>query len=258
MILTAALLFLMVLMLWGIGRLRGDLLTRGPVKLALFPALIFDGLARTLSCLATATPVVGLSPWRDGAPFLVEGECSLQRLGVPLTTALRLGVLLLGFSGAVLWLAEETSVIPDPGSLQQSYELGSGHLFDRLLSAPVDLLATGVISWLMVAWLGAMVLAAGLRGRDSVVALLLGSGVYGGLEVAHWLGLRFGTFTNGWFLRRFYEAEAGRSLILLLLVEVAVLALLSAMHLIPMLVQKIRPGAENQHSDSPDRVVPHF
>ncbi len=95
MILIAALLLSMVLMLWGIGHLRGDLLTRGPVKLALSPALIFDGLARTLSCLATATPVIGLSPWRDGAPFLIEGQCTLQRLGVPLTTALPPPVLLL-------------------------------------------------------------------------------------------------------------------------------------------------------------------
>jgi hypothetical protein len=68
MILLAALLFSLVLMLWGIGHLRGDLLTRGPVKLVLFPGLILDGLARTLSCLATATPVVGLSH-RDAGGF---------------------------------------------------------------------------------------------------------------------------------------------------------------------------------------------
>lgn len=258
MILIAVLLLSAVLMLWGIGHLRGDLLTRRPVKLAMFPALIFDGLARTLSCLATATPVVGLSPWRDGAPFLVEGQCTLQRLGVPLTTALRLSVLLFGFSAAVLWLPEATSTIPDPGSLQQSYQLGSGHLAARVLSAPVELLATGVTTCLLVAWLGAMVLAAGLRGRDTAAAVLLGAILFAGLELAAKLGLRFGTFTNGWFLSRFYEVEAGRSLILLLLVEVAVLLVLSAMHLIPMLVQKIRPGAEKDSSSGPDRLVHHF
>ena len=103
-----------------------------------------------------------------------------------------------------------------------------------------------------------MVLAAGLRGRDTAAAVLLGATLFGSLEVAAWLGLRFGTFTNGWFLSRFYEAEAGRSLILLMLVEVAVLLVLSAMHLIPMLVQKIRPGAEKDSSSAPDRLVPHF
>ena len=169
-----------------------------------------------------------------------------------------LSVLLLGFSAAVLWLPEATSTIPDPGLLQQSYQLGSGHLAARVLSAPVELLATGVTTWLMVAWLGAMVLAAGLRGRDPAAAVLLGATLFAGLELAARLGLRFGTFTNGWFLSRFYEVEAGRSLILLLLVEVAVLLVLSAMHLIPMLVQKIRPGAEKDSSSRPDRLVPHF
>jgi len=52
--------------------------------------------------------------------------------------------------------------------------------------------------------------------------------------------------------------EAGRSPILLLLVEAAVLLVLCAMHLIPMLVQKMRPGAENDSSSEPDRLVHHL
>ena len=92
MFLMAFLLILLIVMLHGVGRLRGDLLTRGAVKASLFPGLLPDSLARTFACLATATPVVGLSPWRDGAPFLIEGECPLKRIGVPLATVFRLGV----------------------------------------------------------------------------------------------------------------------------------------------------------------------
>jgi hypothetical protein len=258
MILLAALLFSLVLMLWGIGHLRGDLLTRGPVKLVLFPGLILDGLARTLSCLATATPVVGLSPWRDGTPFLIEGECTLQRLGVPLTTAFRLGALYLGFSVVVLWMPEAMQLVPDPAFLGRSLEHSIGAFSTALLSAPFELLATGLVTWCLLAWLAVTVLAAGLRPRECGVAMLMGTAIVGVMEAAQWLGLRFGAFTNGWFLRRFYEAEAGRALVLMALVAAAVLATLTTMHLIPMLVQKIRPRPELIPEDSEDHIISHF
>ncbi len=258
MILTAVLLALLILMLWGVGRLRGDLLTRGPVKLALFPGLIFDAMARTLSCLATATPVMGISPWKDETPFLVESECSLKRIGVPLTTVLRVGVLFVAFSSTVFYLPEMMSVVPAPGSLQQSLEFSVSAFGGKLLSAPIDLLSSGMATWGILAWLGAMVLAAGLSGRESLAALGLVALLAGALEGAHWLGLRFGTFTNGWFLRRFYEDEAGRSLVLLVLVTSAVLALLATMHLVPMLVAKIRPRPSQDYDQEADQLVSPF
>ena len=117
MFLMAFLLILLIVMLHGVGRLRGDLLTRGTVKASLFPGLLPDSLARTFACLATATPVVGLSPWRDGTPLLIEGECPLKRIGVPLATVLRLGVLFCGFITVILMFPVAAQTVPDPDTL---------------------------------------------------------------------------------------------------------------------------------------------
>ena len=100
-----------------------------------------------------------------------------------------------------------------------------------------------------------MVLAAGLRADETLSALLVGGGFIGVLEGAHWLGLRFGVFTNGWFLQRFYEADAGRALVMLVMVAIAMVVLLAAMHGIPMLMQKIRPRPEGWHEGNLDRAL---
>ena len=242
MLLMAFLLILLIVMLHGVGRLRGDLLTRGTVKASLFPGLLPDSLARTFACLATATPVVGLSPWRDGAPFLIEGECPLKRIGVPLATVFRLGVLFGGFITVILMFPVAAQTVPDPDTLWRAFESGDGKLTSTLLSAPFS-------------WLAAMVLAAGLRADETLSALLVGGGFVGVLEGAHWLGLRFGVFSNGWFLQRFYEADAGRALVMLVMVTIAMVVLLAAMHGIPMLMQKIRPRPEGWHEGNLDRTL---
>lgn len=255
MLLMAFLLILLIVLLHGVGRLRGDLLTRGTVKASLFPGLLPDSLARTFACLATATPVVGLSPWRDGAPFLIEGECPLKRIGVPLATVFRLGVLFCGFITVILMFPVAAQTVPDPDTLWRAFESGDGKLTSTLLSAPFSWLATGFYAWWTLALLAAMVLAAGLRADETLSALLVGGGFVGVLEGAHWLGLRFGVFSNGWFLQRFYEADAGRALVMLVMVTIAMVVLLAAMHGIPMLMQKIRPRPEGWHEGNLDRTL---
>lgn len=246
MFLMVFLLLLLLLTLHGIGHLRGDLLQRGPVKLALSVGLLPDSVARTFACLATATPVVGLSPWREGTPFLIVGECTLKRIGVPLATLFRLAVLFSAFVAMVLLMPATAAVVPDPQSLSKALETSVGTLFGMLAAVPYSWLASGLVAWLALAFLAAMVLAAGLRARETVSALLLGAGSLGLLEGARWLGLQFGAFSNGWFLQRFYEADAGRALVLLLLVGGAVMAFLALLHLVPMALQKIRPAAQKE------------
>ena len=255
MILMAILLLLLVVTLYGVGRLRGDLLTRGPVKLALSPGLLPDSLARTFACLATATPIVGLSPWRDGTPFLIEGECPVNRIGVPLATLFRLLVLFSAFIAVVLLLPAAAATVPDPETLSHAYEKGIGTLITTVLVAPFSWLGTGLISWWTLAWLGAMVMAAGLRPGETASAFLVSGGVIALLEGAHWLGLQFGVFSNGWFLQRFYEADAGRALVFLVLVSVMTLTVLAAMHWIPMLIQRLRPRPIQWDDQKQDRFV---
>ncbi|MEC9476284.1 MAG: hypothetical protein VX764_04525 [Planctomycetota bacterium] len=255
MILMAILLLLLLVTLYGVGRLRGDLLTRGPVKLALSPGLLPDSLARTLACLATATPIIRLSPWRDDTPFLVEGECPVKRIGVPLATAFRLLVLFAAFVSVVLLLPVAAATVPDPETLSHAYEKGIGTLLTTVLVSPFAWLGTGLISWWTLAWLGSMVLAAGLRPRETGCALLVGGGVIALLEGAHWLGLKFGAFSNGWFLQRFYEADAGRALVLLVIVSLITLSVLAAMHWIPMVVQRMRPRPIGWDEQKRDRIV---
>lgn len=255
MILMVILLLMLVVTLHGVGRLRGDLLTRGPVKLALSPGLLPDSLARTLACLATATPIIGLSPWRDGTPFLVEGDCPVKRIGVPLATAFRLLILFSAFIGVVLLLPSAAQTVPDPETLLHAHEKGFGTLVTTVLVTPISWLGTGLLSWWILAWLGSMVLAAGLRPGETVSALVVGCGAVAGLEGAHWLGLRFGAFSNGWFLQRFYEADAGRALVLLVIVSVLTLTVLAAMHWIPMLFQRFRPKPIEWDDQKQDRIV---
>jgi hypothetical protein len=140
------------------------------------------------------------------------------------------------------------AVVPDPQSLSKALETSVGTLFGMLAAVPYSWLASGLAAWLALAFLAAMVLAAGLRARETVSALLLGAGSLSLLEGARWLGLQFGAFSNGWFLQRFYEADAGRALVLLLLVGCAVIALLAVLHLVPMALQKIRPSAPEEVS----------
>lgn len=255
MFLMALLLILLIVTLHGVGHLRGDLLTRGTVKTSLFPGLLPDSLARTFACLATATPIIGLSPWRDGTPFLIEGECPVKRIGVPLATVFRLAVLFCAFVAVIVLFPVAAATVPDPETLARALKSGTGTLASTVLSAPFSWLATGFYAWWSLALLAAMVLAAGLRADETVSALLVGGAAIGVLEGAHWLGLRFGIFSNGWFLQKFYEADAGRALVMLVMVSVAMVLFLAALHGIPMLMQKIRPRPEGWHEGDLDRVL---
>ena len=49
MLLLSCLILSIALMTWAIGQLRGDLLSRGVLKCFLFPALLADALALTVT-----------------------------------------------------------------------------------------------------------------------------------------------------------------------------------------------------------------
>ncbi|NRA75337.1 MAG: hypothetical protein HRU16_05290, partial [Planctomycetes bacterium] len=179
----------------------------------------------------------------------------VKRIGVPLATMLRLAVLFCAFVAVIVLFPVAAATVPDPETLARALKSGTGTLASTVLSAPFSWLATGFYAWWSLALLAAMVLAAGLRADETVSALLVGGTAIGVIEGAHWLGLRFGIFSNGWFLQKFYEADAGRALVMLVMVSVAMVLFLAALHGIPMLMQKIRPRPEGWHEGDLDRVL---
>ncbi|OUU23965.1 MAG: hypothetical protein CBC13_04265 [Planctomycetia bacterium TMED53] len=211
------------------------------MKCILFPALIPDLLARTLTCLATATPINGMSPWRDGEPLLLEGDCRVQRLALPLGSFLRLSALVGASLFCVLKFPQLSAVVPSPESLEFAAQRGPGAFFHSLGNSFSGVATLDMPALLVVVALAAMVLAAGLRTREAMAGALAGVGVVGVFFFAEWIGFRLGVFSNGWFLQRFYEAEFGKALIVLTLLSLLVTGTLMLLYAVPASVGRLRP-----------------
>lgn len=245
MILLSCLILAIALLSWAIGQLRGDLLSRGVLKCFLFPALIPDALARTITCLATATPIRGLSPWKDGEALLLEGTCPVRRLSLPLGSVLRMLVLIAASVTCVLKIGPLSTLLPSPQTLEFAAQRGPGAFFAELIPAFSEVTALGMPALLAISVLAAMTLAAGLRNGEAIAALLVGGGTVGVLQLGDWIGLRLSPFSNGWFLQRFYEAEFGKALILLLISSLAITTLLLILHAVPASIGRLRPRPVN-------------
>ena len=245
MLLLSCLILSIALMTWGIGQLRGDLLSRGVLKCFLFPALIPDVLARTITCLATATPIRGLSPWKDGEPLLLEGTCPVRRLSLPLGSVLRITFLIAASVTCVIKIGPLSSILPNPQTLEFAAQRGPGAFFDELLPTFAEVSALGLPALLAVAGLAAMTLAAGLRNGEAIAAMMVGGGTVGVLQMGDWIGLRLSPFSNGWFLQRFYEAEFGKALILLMIISLSLTTLLLLLHAVPASIGRLRPRPVN-------------
>ena len=245
MILLSCLILAIALLSWAIGQLRGDLLSRGVLKCFLFPALIPDVLARTITCLATATPIRGLSPWKDGEALLLEGTCPVRRLSLPLGSVLRMLVLIAASVTCVLKIGPLSTLLPSPQTLEFAAQRGPGAFFAELTPALSEVTALGMPALLAISVLAAMTLAAGLRNGEAIAALLVGGGTVGVLQLGDWIGLRLSPFSNGWFLQRFYEAEFGKALILLLISSLAITTLLLILHAVPASIGRLRPRPVN-------------
>ena len=245
MILLSCLILAIALLSWSIGQLRGDLLSRGVLKCFLFPALIPDALARTITCLATATPIRGLSPWKDGEALLLEGTCPVRRLSLPLGSVLRMLVLIAASVTCVLKIGPLSTLLPSPQTLEFAAQRGPGAFFAELIPAFSEVTALGMPALLAISVLAAMTLAAGLRNGEAIAALLVGGGTVGVLQLGDWIGLRLSPFSNGWFLQRFYEAEFGKALILLLISSLAITTLLLILHAVPASIGRLRPRPVN-------------
>ena len=241
MLLLSCLILSIALMSWAIGQLRGDLLSRGVLKCLLFPSLIPDVLARTITCLATATPIRGLSPWKDGEPLLLEGDSPVRRLSLPLTSVLRVSVLIAASVTCVIKIESLSNLLPNPKTLEFAAQRGPEAFFAKLLPTTAEASALGLPALLAVAALAAMTLAAGLRNSEAVATLLVGGGTMGIMQFGDWIGLRFSPFSNGWFLQRFYEAEFGKALILLLIISLCLTVLLMLLHAVPASIGRLRP-----------------
>lgn len=245
MILLSCLILAIALLSWAIGQLRGDLLSRGVLKCFLFPALIPDVFARTITCLATATPIRGLSPWKDGEALLLEGTCPVRRLSLPLGSVLRMLVLIAASVTCVLKIGPLSTLLPSPQTLEFAAQRGPGAFFAELIPAFSEVTALGMPALLAISVLAAMTLAAGLRNGEAIAALLVGGGTVGVLQLGDWIGLRLSPFSNGWFLQRFYEAEFGKALILLLISSLAITTLLLILHAVPASIGRLRPRPVN-------------
>ena len=245
MLLLTCLILTLVLLSWAIGQLRGDLLSRGALKLILFPALIPDALARTITCLATATPIRGLSPWKDGEPLLIEGNCPVRRLSLPLGSVLRLLLLVAASVTCVIKIGPLSSIIPSPEILEYAAQRGPVAFFSEFSKTLPEASSLSLSALLAVAGLAAMTLAAGLRNSEAIAALIVGSGTVGILQMADWLGVRFSPLSNGWFIQRFYEAEFGKALILLTIVSAVISLSLILLHAVPASISRLRPRAVN-------------
>lgn len=241
MLLLSCLILTVALLSWAIGQLRGDLLTRGALKFFLFPALIPDVLARTITCLATATPIRGLSPWKDGEPLLIEGDCPLKRLSLPLGSVLRLLLLVIASVTCVIKFGALSAVIPSPETLEYAAQRGPVAFFAEFGKTLPGVATLGLPTLLAVAGLAAMTLAAGMRNSEAIAAILVGSCTVGVLQLADWIGFRLSPLSNGWFLQRFYEAEFGKALILLTIVSAAISLSLILLHAVPASISRLRP-----------------
>ena len=118
---------------------------------------------------------------------------------------------------------------------------GPGAFFQYLGKSFSGIAALDFPALMAVVSLAAMVLAAGLRTREAVAGALAGVGAVGVFFFSEWIGLRFGVFSNGWFLQRFYEAEFGKALIVLTLLSLLVTGTLLLLHAVPASIGRLRP-----------------
>ena len=245
MILLSCLVLAIALMSWGIGQLRGDLLSRGVLKCFLFPALIPDVIARTITCLATATPIRGLSPWKDGEPLLLEGTCPVRRLSLPIGSVLRVLFLITASVFCVLKIGPLSQILPSPQTLEFAAQRGPAAFFAELAPSFGEVASLGLPALLAVSGLAVMTLAAGLRNSEAIAAMLVGTGTVGVLHITDWIGFRLSPFSNGWFLQKFYEAEFGKALILLVTISIGITSLLLLLHAVPASIGRLRPRPVN-------------
>ena len=241
MLLLTCLIVTITLFSWAVGQLRGDLLSRGMMKCLLLPALIPDAIARTVTCLTTATPIHGLSPVKDGEPLLLEGECKVKRLALPLGSFLRAGLLVAASLYCVLQFTDLSAAIPSPESLEFAAQRGPGAFFHLIGEAYAGVSSLEFWTLLAVLMLAAMTLAAGLRTAEAAALFVAGGALVGVMQVADWVGFRLGIFSNGWFLQRFYEAELCQALILLSVLSLTMTSVLLLLHAVPASVGRLRP-----------------
>ncbi|NCF98844.1 MAG: hypothetical protein GWP39_04950 [Planctomycetia bacterium] len=245
MILLLSLMLGVVLLSWANGQLRGDLLSRGVLKCFMFPALIPDALARTIACLATATPIKGLSPWTDGEPLFIAGNCPVERLGLPLSSVLRTIALITASLILVLNVPGLSTMIPSPETLEIAAQRGPEAFFSKFATSTKQWLGGGAEVILALVMLAGMTLAAGLRHAEAIATLCVFVGFTALMQAGDWLGIRMSTFGNGWFMQRFYEAEFGKALILLALISTATTLGLLVLHAVPASIGKLRPRRVN-------------
>ena len=233
------------LILWGIGHLRLNLLVRRWTKIIFLPGVALEAFVRMLACFATGTPIEKFRPFADGQPFLRTGRCPVERIGVPITMAIRM--MLTWFFALVLLK------LTVPAFTECGFELptflyhregiqgsGGGYL-GALPELPYALQLDTVIGWFAVYTLFALALATGLSAREFFAAIWGWGGVLGLTYLVSWLGVRLEFMSRGWFLRSWYLPECWAAFSLLVTLSAIALLFLMGLHSLPNMATKIKP-----------------
>ena len=237
-------------LLWGVGLLRGNLHRRRVVKVIFFPGFLLDSVLRGLAALMTATPIKRFSPLAEGRPLLEEGRSPIRQLGPPASIAIRFFLLFTCVyialqiypdflkSGFTLPLLDEATVTRR-GVSWRSLPLFLGGLRD--LPGELQLGSVGSIFGLYV--LISALVAAGFTPREFMTSMYLWVTLYLTSVVTSWLGVKFGFFSRGWFIRFFYGETFWSTFSLIVFLTFTALALLAGGRLILSLARSMARSA---------------
>ena len=237
------------LLLWGIGTLRLNLMVRRKMKVIFFPGLALEAIIRSIACLVTGTPIEKFRPLNDGTPFLKTGKCPVQRIGVPISMAIRMTLTfllaLILIQIAIPGFTESDFGLPTflyhPDGIQGS----SGGFFRSFVDLPEHLALNTLISWFALYALFTMALATGLSTAELFAAMWGWAGVFSISWVFTWLGVKFSFLSRGWFIERWYLPDCWSCYSLLVTMSALAFFFVALLHALPGLLAR----GKSQQSD---------
>ena len=233
------------MLLWILGVLRGPLLTKSWAKALFRPGLALDALFQIVACLLTATPIEGIHPFKNNQPFVHRGRPGMRYVGPSFAV---------GFRVLALFVLCHAVLMHHPTFLSSDFALPDlDHEVTELLDSPSfeefleGLMALPKTLHLDEPWvllflytLAGALLAQGFRNREFLGAIAVWVGAVLASQVADWLGLRFGWFSKGWFIRWLYGDEFWATFSLLVFLSLGVVGLLVFQRLARNLVRSDR------------------
>ena len=236
---------LWILLLWGVGLLRLNLLVKRSTKILFFPGLLLEALIRTIACLVTGTPIEKFRLFASQQPLLRTGRCPVQRIGVPIAMVIRL-LLTFVCTLTLLKLTVPTFtegeyglpvLLKHPDGLQ-GIGWGLWALFSDL---PQVLDLSSPLTWFAIYTVFTLSLATGLNTVEFFASCWGWGALVGGASLVGWLDVKFSFMGRGWFLERWYLPECWAAFSFLVTMTFLALLLLFTLHALPWFATKIRP-----------------